>query len=123
MLATGSVFAAPLIDFTWTEPLNYENGVVIDQGTDPLTYIASCSGADGGPYTFVVDTLTGSSAVDVDVTSCVGGVPGTYYLVLQAVSSLYNTTSAYSGQASFVVTATDLGNVPNAPVIISITVK
>lgn len=113
--------AVPNSDFTWTAPTNYENGNVIDFTADPLTYNLYCGQASGGPYSYVTSFPAGSeSANTVDVGSCVNGVAGTYYFVLTAVSPLYNAESAFSNEVSRTYTVQDLGNVPNAPVLLTV---
>jgi hypothetical protein len=112
--------AIPLSDFTWTEPTNYENGQVIDPITDVITYSVFCSSTSGGPYTLVANGLTGSAANNLDVGSCINNTPGTYYFVATATSSFYNSESIFSNEASKTYTVTDLGQVPNPPVLISV---
>ena len=116
----GLTYASPLSTFSWTPPTNYENGQVLDTTVDPLTYNLYCSDTSGGPYSFVTTFNGGSSAAGVDVASCVQGVPGTYYFVLTAVSSVYNAESGYSNELAKTYTVSDLGLVPNAPVLLSI---
>ena len=111
--------AAPSSNFSWNEPTNYQNGQVIDPTADLITYNLYCGTTTGGPYNFVQEILGGSSAT-VDVASCVNGVPGTYYFVLTANSTLYNSESVFSNEAAHTYTTTDLGLVPNAPVLLSI---
>ena len=116
----GITYASPITDFSWTPPTNYENGQVIDTNADPLSYNLYCSDTSGGPYAFVTTFNGGSAANGVDVASCVQGVPGTYYFVLSAVSSLYNAESSYSNEVARTYTVSDLGLVPNAPVLLSV---
>ena len=118
-LATLGVYAAPNSNFTWTEPTNYEDGTVIDPAADTLTYNLYCGTTAGGPYSFVADMGTGTSAT-VDVGSCVNGTPGTYYFAATSVSSLYGTESALSNEISRTYTASELGKVPNAPVLLTV---
>jgi hypothetical protein len=111
--------AAPFSDYTWTPPTNYENGEVID-ATDIITYNLYCGSASGGPYNFVAELPSGNSAGQVDVASCVGNTPGTYYFVLTAFSTLYATESPFSNEVSRTYTAADLGKVPNAPILLTV---
>lgn len=112
--------AAPNSNFSWNEPVNYENGQVIDPVADLITYNLYCGTTTGGPYNFVTEFLGGNTASNVDVGSCVNGVPGTYYFVLTANSTLYNSESVFSNELSVTYTTQDLGLVPNAPVLLSI---
>lgn len=114
------VSATPLSDFTWTPPTNYNDGTVIPS-SDTLTYRLYCSTTSGSGYIFINSYVGGSSAQSVDVSACVNGVPGTYYFVATASSSVYNSESAYSNEITRTYTATDLGKVPNAPILISVT--
>lgn len=120
VLFAAGIYAAPFSDFSWTPPTNYENGTVIDSATDTLTYSLYCSGTSGGPYDLLASNLTGNSINGQDVTSCVNGVAGTYYYVATATSSLYNSESAFSGEASRTYTSVDLGQIPNPPTILSV---
>ena len=117
---TPNLNAAPNSDFSWTEPTNYVDGTIIP-ATDQLSYTLYCGNVQGGPYNFVdiigVDT---TSAIAVDLNSCVNGVPGTYYFVLTATSADFNSESDYSGEASRTFNASELGKVPLPPVIISV---
>lgn len=117
---TPNLNAAPNTDFTWTEPTNYEDATVIP-ATDSLSYTLYCSNVAGGPYTVygVIGTDT-TSAIAVDLNTCVNGVPGTYYFVLTATSADFNAESAYSNEATRTYTAADLGKVPLPPVIVSV---
>lgn len=119
LLISPAIFAAPNSDFSWTDPTNYEDGTIIDSAVDTLTFSIYCSGTQGGPYTLVQDNLT-NSPQQIDVQSCVQGVPGTYYFVLTAVSTYYNTESDYSNEASRLYSAAELGKTPNAPVLLSV---
>lgn len=115
---------APNTDFSWTEPTNYEDGTVIPN-TDVLTYKLSCSTTSGPTYEFPIGSIgvDTNSATLVDVGSCVQGIPGTYYFVLTATSADFGSESVYSNEISHTFTADDLGKVPNAPVLISISVS
>lgn len=113
-------YAAPISDYTWTPPTNYVDGTVIDPVADTLTYNLYCSDTPGGPYSVAATLLSGDFANGIDVASCVNGVPGTYYFVLTAVSSLYNAESGNSNEVSRTYTAFDLGKVPNAPVLLTV---
>lgn len=113
-------FAIPLSNFSWTAPTNYENGAVIDPVTDPLTYSIYCGTVSGGPYNLVQSGITGESANNIDVGTCVNGTPGTYYFVATATSTLYSTESAFSNEVARTYTVTDLGQVPNPPVLLTV---
>jgi hypothetical protein len=119
LLISSAIFAAPNSAFNWTAPTNYEDGTIIDPGVDVLTYSIYCSDTQGGLYNLVEANLS-SSPQNVDVASCVQGIPGTYYFVMTAVSTFYNTESGYSNEISRTYSATELGKTPNAPVLLSI---
>jgi hypothetical protein len=119
LMTFGIVSAAPNSDFSWTPPTNYEDGTVIVG--DPLDYILYCSNNSGGPYNFSYPVGTDiSSIAQLDVASCVQGVPGTYYFVATATSTLQGTVSDFSNEASRTYTAQELGKIPNAPTLLSV---
>lgn len=120
VLLFGVASSAPISDFTWTPPTNYENGSVIDFTADPLTYAIYCSDVSGGPYQLVQSGLSGSAVSNLDVGSCVNGVAGTYYFVATAFSPLYNAESAFSNEASRTYTVQDLGQIPNPPTLLTV---
>jgi len=111
--------AAPNTDFTWTAPTNYVDGQIIP-ATDILSYTIYCSATQGGPYNDVYPAGIAENIANLDVGSCVQGVPGTYYFVATAFSPDFNAESAFSGEASRTYSAIDLGKVPNPPVLISV---
>lgn len=113
------VSAAPVQDFTWTAPTQYEDGNVIP-ASDVLGYKIYCGVDIGGPYPFVYDVGSAVEAAVQDVGTCVQGVPGTYYFVATATSSTYAEESAYSGEVNKTYTAADLGRVPLPPTLLSV---
>ena len=120
LLLLGSIaVSAPNTDFTWTAPTNYEDGSVIP-ATDLLSYTIYCSNTSGGPYNSSYPAGTAESIANLDVGSCVQGIPGTYYFVATAYSPDYAAESQYSNEATRTYTAVELGKVPNPPVLISV---
>jgi hypothetical protein len=116
----GVASAAPNTTFNWTLPLNYEDGSVITG--DPLDIILYCGNTSGGPYNFTYAVGTDISVIALlDVGSCVQGVPGTYFFVSTATSTLFGTTSIFSNETQKTYTAGDLGKVPLPPAVLSVT--
>ena len=112
--------AAPNSDFTWTEPTNYVDGTIIP-ATDVLTYTLYCGSVQGGPYeVYGIIAVDAASAAQVDLNSCVNGVPGTYYFVLTATSADFSSESTFSNEISRTYTNTDLGKVPLPPVLVTV---
>jgi hypothetical protein len=118
MFVAAVALAAPVSTFTATAPTNYVDGTVIP-ATDVLSYAIYCGNTSGGPYNLVEANIASLSSTPVDVQSCVTG-PGTYYFVATATSSAFGTESAFSGEVSRTYSASDLGKVPFAPVLISV---
>lgn len=114
------VFSAPISDFIWTAPTNYQDGSIIDTVADPLSYTIYCGTTQGGPYTINFDAGVNVESGTIDVGACVNGIPGTYYFVATATSSSFGTESPNSNEISRTYTAIDLGKVPNAPILISV---
>lgn len=120
VLATFSVTqAAPSSTFTATAPTQYEDGTMIPS-TDVLGYTLWCSSTSGGTFLYFYDVPNLISGTTVDVSSCVQGVPGTYYFVATATSTVYGTTSVYSLEATKTYTAQDLGKNPLAPTLLTV---
>ena len=119
IMATFIVSAAPNSSFTWSAPTNYEDGTIIP-ATDILSYSIYCSATQGGPYNNIYPAGIGQSISNVDIATCVQGIPGTYYFVATTFSPDFNTESLFSNEVSRTYTAQDLGKVPNAPVLLSV---
>jgi len=113
------VSAAPVSDFSWTAPTQYEDGNVIP-ATDILSYRLYCGDTQGGPYPFLYDVGSAVEAAVQDVGTCVQGVPGTYYFVATATSTDYASESQYSNEANRTYSAADLGRVPLPPTLLSV---
>lgn len=118
ILTTVVGLAAPITTFNATPPTNYEDGTVIPV-TDVLSYAIYCGTTSGGPYNLVQAGLPNLTDAPVDVGSCVTQ-PGTYFFVATATSADFGTESQFSNEVAKVYTASDLGKVPVAPVLISV---
>ena len=118
LLGSITVEGNPFKVWDWTEPTTYENLIPIDVA-DNLTYTLYCNttpNLSGPPYSIAIaldDPGAPPSTEDMD--PLVQGRAGTYYCVATASSSLHGTESVYSNEANFIVTAAQLGNVPNPP--------
>ena len=113
-----TIQADPWKLWNWTEPVSYTNGNPIP-ASDMLHYELLCNdipGEQGPPYEVLIqldDPGAPPSNEDMDIV--VQGRPGAYYCVSTATSSAFGTTSEYSNEANFTVTADSLGFVPNPP--------
>ena len=115
LLGSLTLDAQPFKTWSWVGPSVYENGDPII--ADPLTFRLHCGIDQGGPYpTTVLLDLQTSPALQ-DMVALVMGLPGTYYCVETATSSLFGSTSEYSNEANFTVTPASLGFVPVPPIL------
>ena len=115
----GIVSAAPNSDFSWTAPIQYEDGNVIP-ATDIIDYRIYCGIAAGGPYPYQYVAGTTVEAATIDVGTCVQGSPGTYYFVATSFSTDFNTESVFSNEVNKTYSAADLGKVPLPPTLFSV---
>ncbi len=110
--------ASPVSTFTWTPPVQYEDGSFIPVD-DILTFKLYCSPTSGGPYDVSWDMGTISTAIQ-DVVDCVQGTPGTYYFVATAFSTAHQLESDYSNEVSKFYSSLELGKIPRAPQVLSV---
>ena len=115
--AVSVVIALPDKTFSWTGPTEYVDGTPIP-ATDTITYTIKCGNKSGGPYP--VEFSASASPLFQDLSALVQNMPGVYYCVAVAHSATYNTSSAYSDQVNFTVTASDLTRVPSKPTALTL---
>ena len=102
LLGSLTIQAAPLKTWSWIDPVAYENGQNIPGG-DLTNRTILCGIQSGGPY-FASKTFEMQAPPSIeDMAFVVFGVSGTYYCVTTVDSILYQTTSKYSNEVSFVV--------------------
>ncbi len=118
LLFVGTAIAAPDLLFDWDVSPTYENGEAIDP-LDTLTHTLHCNttpGEFGPPYEVQIALDDpGAPPSREDMAPVHNGVIGTYSCASTATSSLYGSTSGFSNEVNFTVTAGDLGFVPVAP--------
>lgn len=117
LLLSFVVSAAPTSTFTWTAPQQYEDGTMIPV-TDTLSYRLYCGNTAGGPYNNTV-IFNSPSPSQEDMAFCVGGIPGTYYMVATAIST-NGEESAFSNETIRTYTASDLGKIPLPPTLLQV---
>ena len=111
--------ADPVSNFSATAPTQYEDGNMIP-ATDVLSYTLYCSDTLGGPYLFSYDAAGLDPGTQIDIATCVQGVPGTYYFVATATSGTFSSESANSNEATRTYSAIDLGKTPLAPTLFTV---
>jgi len=117
-----SAIAAPNITITFNAPTNYEDGTVIG-ADDQLTYRLYCGNLPAD-YPNWVDLPPGTtSPAVVDMSYCVQGTPGDYYITMTAWSAKFGNESSYSNEILRNISPAALGKVVLPPTIISITVN
>lgn len=117
---SATVWGAPTPNLSATAPTQYENGDVIPS-SDVLTFLVYCTDVDNGVYPFSYDaTGLTTGGITIDISTCVQGVPGTYYFVATARSTTFNVESLYSNTTARTFTAGELGKAPNAPTMLTI---
>ena len=116
LLGSITIQADPFKTWNWTEPTQYENNTTIP-ASDVLSYNLRCGATDGGPYNLYSVLLDATPPSIQDMGPLVANIPGTYYCVSTATSSLHGTESVFSNQESFTVLPSDLGLRPKAPVL------
>ncbi len=118
LLGSLTIHADPWKMWDWDEPTTYTNANPIP-ASDTLSYELLCNdipGEQGPPYEVLIQLDDpGAPPSNEDMDIIVQGRPGTYYCVATATSSAFGTTSEYSTEANFIVTADSLGFVPNPP--------
>ena len=114
LLGSLTIQADPIKEWNWSAPTEYENNTAITSA-DILTYTLYCGTVSGGPYDVFITNMDTPPPQDIDMAPLVGNVPGTYYCVATARSTLYASESGYSNEANFTVTSGDLGYVPKPP--------
>lgn len=118
LLASITIQANPFKLWDWTPPTTYENLETIPV-TDNLSYTLHCNdtpGEQGPPYEVEVALDDpGAPPSNEDMAPVVQNRAGTYYCAATASSSLHGTTSGFSNEANFIVTAASLGYVPKPP--------
>jgi len=119
LIFTGIVQAAPNSTFTATAPTQYESGEVIP-ATDTLTYTVYCGDKAGGPYLSSFPNVLLIAGTVIDVALCVNGVPGTYFFVATATSTVFASESLFSNEVIRTYSAAELGRVPNAPTLFTV---
>ena len=118
LLGSVTLHADPWKSWDWQEPVSYTNGNPIPS-SDVLTYSLLCNdmpGEQGEPYEVLIaldDPGAPPSNEDMDIV--VQSRPGTYYCVATTHSTAFGTTSEYSNESFFTVTADSLGFVPLPP--------
>lgn len=116
LLGSLTIQADPFKEWNWSPPTQYVNGSTIPP-SDDLSYTLYCGNTQGGPYDLFSASLTKPPPDNMDMAPLVNDVPGVYYCVATATSSIYLSESDYSGEASFSVTGEALGFVPEPPVL------
>jgi hypothetical protein len=111
--------AVPVSEFSATPPTQYEDGTMIP-ATDVLSFRIYCSDTLGGPYLFSYDTPTIAPGTQIDVSTCVQEVPGTYYFVATAISQTFSSESGDSNEVTRTYSAIDLGKTPLAPTLFTV---
>lgn len=119
LLLSFTAQAAPQSTFSAIAPIQYNDGVNIPS-TDILGYTLWCGSSPNGPYLHFYDVPNLISGTLVDISSCVKGIPGTYYFVATATSSIYGTTSIDSLETNRTYTADELGKTPMAPTLLMV---
>jgi len=119
LFISGVAVAAPSSTFSATAPTLYVDGTSIPT-TDILGYTLWCGNTAGGAYLHFYDVPNLISGTVVDVSSCVQGIPGTYYFVATATSSTFGTTSTFSLEILKTYTVIDLGKIPFAPTLLTV---
>lgn len=118
MMIAPAAFADPNVVFTWTPPVQYEDGSVIP-ANDPLSYNLYCGSVSGGPYSYTTQTNSDTPSTE-DLAGCVLGVPGIYYIVVTATSTTFGSESAFSNEVLRTFTTIDIGLVPLPPVLLDV---
>lgn len=118
LLASITIQADPFKSWDWLPPTTYENGNPIPS-TDVLAYTLHCNDTpmeQGPPYEveIALDDPGAPPSVE-DMAPVVQGRAGTYYCAATASSAAYGTTSGFSNEVNFIVTAGSLGYVPKPP--------
>lgn len=119
LVLSAAAYAIPDSTFNATPPTQYVDGNPIP-GTDVLTYTVFCSSNQGGPYNFSYPANSIATGEVIDISTCVQGVPGTYYFVATATSTDFGSESQFSNESTRTYTANELGKVPNAPTLLTI---
>lgn len=117
LLISSAAMALPDRTWTWVDPINYVDGTVIPVGD--VSTVLSCGFNTGGPYTISQPMTTASPSVE-DMAFIVQNIPGTYFCVSTSVSAQYGTESDISNEASFLVSPTEIGKVPQPPTLLSV---
>ena len=117
LLLSFTAEAAPSSTFTWTDPIQYEDGTMIPV-TDTLSFQLYCGGTSGGPYNNSILFTTPSPSQE-NMAFCVNGVPGVYYMVATATST-NGEESAFSNETTRTYTAGDLGKIPLPPTLLQV---
>lgn len=115
LLGSLTISAEPFKTWSWVGPSVYENGDPII--ADPLTFRLHCGIEQGGPYPTTITLDLQTPPALQDMVSLVMGLPGIYYCVETATSSLFGSTSGFSNEANFTVTPASLGFVPVPPIL------
>jgi len=115
LLGSLTIQADPFKTFDWISPSEYENNTAIP-ASDELSYRLKCGASIGGPYNLYETTMIEKPSLQ-DLGPLVANLPGTYYCVSTATSSLHNTESAASNEVNFTVLPSELGLRPKPPVL------
>jgi len=123
LLGALTIQADPFKTWNWSGPFEYENNTPIPGG-DLINYTLHCSNNPGDPNVPWPNRYEAQKIFEMqtppsieDMAFIVGGLPGTYYCAATVSSLQYGTTSGYSNEAPFVVSAETLEFVPKPPIL------
>jgi len=103
--------ADPIMTFCWDDSTTYENGQLIPGG-DLVNRQIHCGLIQGGPYPFNKPFEMQVCPSIEDLQAAMQG-PGTYWCASTVDSLAWGSTSGYSNEINFTVTAPQLGYRPN----------